>query len=203
MTALCKGTVILASASKTRAALLRKAGLRVKAVPASIDEASVREGMEAEGALPGDIAKTLAELKALRVSRHHADRLVIGADQILACKGKIFGKPGGREAAAAQLRALSGSIHELASCVCVARDGDVIWHRIETAEMAVRPLSEEFITAYLEAAGESIYGNVGAYALEGLGIQLFSEIIGDYFSILGLPLLPLLDFLREHNIVPR
>jgi nucleoside triphosphate pyrophosphatase len=202
MTVLSNASVILASASKTRAALLRAAGLKIEIVPASIDEASVREGMQAEGALPGDIAATLAELKALRVSRHHPGRLVIGADQILACKGRLFEKPGGREAAAAQLRALSGSIHELASGVCVARDGDVIWHRIETAELAMRHLSEAFIAAYLDAAGEGIYGHVGAYALEGVGIQLFSAIIGDYFSILGLPLLPLLDFLREHNIVP-
>lgn len=203
MRVLANKTVVLASASKARADLLRRAGLILEIIPASIDEASIRAGMNAEGALPQDIAATLAELKALRVSRRHQGQLVIGADQILSCKGKLFEKPGNREAAAIQLRALSGSLHELAAAVCVARDGDVIWHRTETSELAVRRLSESFIAAYLDAAGEDIYENVGAYAYEGLGIQLFSNVIGDYFSILGLPLLPLLAFLREHDVVPQ
>jgi septum formation protein len=203
MSGLATGSVILASASKTRAEMLRQAGLQIEIQPASIDEEGVREGMHAEGAPPRDIADTLAELKALRISRRNLGRLVIGADQILSSKGRLFEKPVDRETAAEQLRLLGASTHELSTAVCVARDGNVIWHHIESAELTMRPFSEAFLTAYLDAAGDSIFDNVGGYALEGLGAQLFSTVNGDYFSILGLPLLPLLDFLRGHNIVPR
>ena len=203
MGSLASASVILASASKTRALMLRQAGLLVEIMPARIDEAGVREGMHAEGALPRDIADTLAELKALRISRRQPGQLVIGADQILSCNGVLFEKPADRAAAEAQLRALSDSVHELATAICVARDGDVIWHHIDLSLLTMRRLSDAFLAAYLDAAGAALTENVGAYALEGLGAQLFARVSGDYFSILGLPLLPLLDFLREHNIVPR
>jgi septum formation protein len=200
---LSKGTVILASASKTRAALLSQVGLSIEIIPAVIDETSIRDGMTAEGALPRDIADTLAELKAMRVSRRHPDRLVIGADQILSFKGTLFEKPADRDAAERQLRMLAGSSHELWSAACVAREGDVIWRHVAFSVLTMRSFSDDFLAAYLDAAGEALTRNVGAYALEGPGAQLFSHIEGDYFSILGLPLLPLLDFLREHNIVAR
>jgi septum formation protein len=145
----------------------------------------------------------LAELKALRISSRRPGAFIIGADQILVCNGVLFEKPANRAAAETQLRTLSGASHELVSAVCVARDGGVIWHHIDTAQLTMRVLSEDFIKAYLDAAGAEILANVGAYALEGLGAQLFARVRGDYFTILGLPLLPLLDFLREHNIVPR
>jgi len=203
MSLLANAPVVLASASTTRATLLRQAGLAIEIMPTRIDEASVREGMNAEGAPPRDIADTLAELKAMRVSRHALGKLVIGADQILSCKGKLFEKPADRAAAEAQLRALAGSVHELWSAVCVARDGNVIWRHVALSVLTMRSFSDAFLGAYLDAAGDALTHNVGAYALEGPGAQLFSHIEGDYFSILGLPLLPLLDFLREHNIVRR
>lgn len=203
MSRLCKAPVILASASRTRAKLLEDAGLAIEIVPASVDEATIRESMAAEHASAAEIARALAELKALRISRQRPGAFIIGADQILVCNGVLFEKPAHRDAAETQLRALSGASHELISAVCVARDDGVIWHHTDTAQLTMRVLSEGFIKAYLDAAGDEILANVGAYALEGLGAQLFARVRGDYFTILGLPLLPLLDFLREHNIVPR
>ncbi len=137
------------------------------------------------------------------MSRHASDALVIGADQILDCDSAWFDKPLDRMRAAADLRALSGKRHSLATVVCVVRDDLRLWHHRESARLTMRPLGDAFIEAYLDAIGEDSLASVGAYQLEGLGAQLFSRVEGDYFTILGLPLLPLLEFLRNHGVVAR
>jgi len=195
--------LILASGSLIRAQLLRGAGLDFSIETAPVDEAEIRIALQAEGASAGDTAIVLAEAKALRVSRKRPGALVIGCDQMLDCNGVWFEKPGDRDHARAHLQALRGRDHTLSSGIVVARDGQRIWHHLSTARLSVRPLSEAFIEAYLDAAGEAVLNSVGAYQLEGLGAQLFSRIEGDYFTILGLPLLPLLDFLRLQGVLKR
>ncbi len=195
--------VVLASASRARLELLLCAGVATRAEPARVDEQEVRASLRAERAGVEDAAETLAELKALKVSRHASGALVIGADQILVCDGAWFDKPPDRTRAAADLRALSGKRHSLATAVCVVRDGVQLWHHRESARLTMRPLGDAFIDAYLDAIGADALVSVGAYQLEGLGAQLFSRIEGDYFTILGLPLLPLLEFLRNHGVVAR
>ena len=191
--------IVLASESRARLELLEHAGLRLRAEPARIDEMEVKASLRAERADATAAAETLAELKATRVSRHAPGALVIGADQILECEGCWFDKPPDRAAAAAHLRALGGKTHALATAACVVRDGVRIWHHREAPRLTMRPLDEAFIESYLDAAGPEVLETVGAYRLEGLGVQLFSKVSGDYFTILGLPLLPLLGFLREHG----
>ena len=202
MSALADMPVILASASKTRARLLSAAGLIFEISPAEIDEEAIREGMAAENSSHSEVARTLAELKAVRISRHHEAMLVIGADQILSCGKLMYGKPRDRAEAAAQLSALSDKTHVLFSAVCVARHGDILWHHVDKVEMKMRRLTPEFIDRYLDAAGPDILSNAGSYAIEGLGVHLFSAVHGDHFAIQGVPLLPLLAFLREHKVVP-
>ena len=143
----------------------------------------------------------LAELKAQRVSQRHKDALVIGADQMLQCGGIWFDKPPDLDHARGHLNALRGRTHELLSAVCVVRDGEVLWRHLESAQLTMRPFSDAFIDEYLAAAGDAVCASVGAYQLEGRGAQLFSCIKGDYFTILGLPLLPLLGFLVNHGVV--
>ena len=193
--------LILASASPSRAAVLRQAGLAALSEPAHIDEAEVKAGLKAEGAGAREIAETLAELKAQKISRRRADSLVIGADQMLECDNIWFDKPADLGQAAAHLRSLSGKTHGLISAVCVVRDGARIWHHVAEARLTMRPLSEDFIADYLAAVGPAALSSVGAYQLEGLGAQLFTRVEGDYFTILGLPLLPLMDFLRNHGVI--
>ena len=192
--------IVLASESRARLELLQHAGLRLRAEPARIDEAEVKASLRAERADAAAAAETLAELKATRVSRYAPGALVIGGDQILECEGRWFDKPPDRAAAAAHLRALGGKTHTLATAACVVRDGVRIWHHREAPRLTMRPLDEAFIESYLEAAGPEVLETVGAYRLEGLGAQLFTKVSGDYFTILGLPLLPLLGFLREHGV---
>ena len=191
--------VVLASASRSRLELLRHAGLQLRAEPARVDEAEVKASLRAEQADALATAETLAELKATKVSQRMPGALVIGADQILECEGRWFDKPPDR-ARAAHLRALGGKTHALATVACVVRDGVRIWHHREAPRLTMRPLDEAFIEAYLAAAGPEVLETVGAYRLEGLGAQLFTKVSGDYFTILGLPLLPLLGFLREHGV---
>ena len=194
--------LVLASASAVRARLLTAAGIEFDQEPASVDEAELKAAMRAEGASVVNTATALAELKAARVSARYPDALVIGVDQILDCDGEWFDKPADRVAAAASLTALSGRAHQLISAACVVRGGSRIWHVSDSATLHMRPLDADIIDRYLEAAGPGVLGSVGAYHLEGLGAHLFSRIEGDYFTILGLPLLPLLAFLREHGVVP-
>jgi nucleoside triphosphate pyrophosphatase len=192
--------LILASASPSRRQMLLNAGLDFEVVPSGVDEDEVKLSLSAERASAQDIATTLAEMKAVRVSTRRPGAMVIGADSTLACEGKLYDKPPTLAAARAQLKALGGRTHELVSSVVVARNGARLWHTTETGRLTMRPLSEAFLDAYLARAGEAVCASVGAYQLEGLGAHLFSRIDGDYFTVLGMPLLPLLVFLAEHGI---
>jgi septum formation protein len=198
--------LVLASASPTRQAMLTAAGVTFVADPAAIDEEETRASLRAERAPPRAVAETLAELKALRVTRRHPGALVLGCDQILAAGSEagsaMFDKPADRAAAKTQLRQLAGRSHILVSAAVIVRDGQRLWHHAAMAELAMRPLSDDFIDRYLDAAGDDVLGSVGGYRLEGLGAQLFTSVKGDHFTVLGMPLLPLLGFLREHGAVP-
>jgi septum formation protein len=194
-----KHPLTLASQSRARQALLANAGIAYEAIPAGIDE---REIQQASGlAAPGEIASLLARQKALWVSSRQPDRIVVGADQTLALGKQLFSKPAGRAPAAAQLRTLAGNRHELHSAVAVARDGKILFETVSVAVMTMRQLNEAEIDAYLDEAGAAVTTSVGAYQLEGLGIHLFDRIEGDHFTILGLPLLPLLAFFRGEGLL--
>ena len=198
---LWRGTypLILASQSRTRQALLTNAGIGFEAVPADIDERELQQnsGLSA----PGEIAALLARRKAVSVSLQQPGRFVVGADQTLARGARLFAKPAGRAQAAEQLRALAGGSHELHSAVAVVHDGKILLEAVTIARMTMRQLGEREIDAYLDAAGEAVTTSVGAYQLEGLGVHLFERIEGDHFTILGLPLLPLLAFLRSERLL--
>jgi septum formation protein len=194
-----KYPLILASQSRARQMLLASAGIVFEAVPADIDERAVQQ--DCGLAAPGDIAALLAREKALWVSSRQAGKYVIGADQTLALGDRLFNKPAGGAQAAEQLRALAGRAHELHSAVAVARDGKILFADVAIARMTMRSLDEAEIAAYLDAVGEAVTSSVGAYQLEGLGVHLFERIEGDHFTILGLPLLPLLAFLRSERLL--
>ena len=191
--------LVLASQSQARQALLAKAGIAFEAIPAEIDERAIElaSGLSS----PGEIAALLAREKAVAVSLRHPGQFVVGADQTLALDQRSLIKPAGRAQAAGQLRGLAGRTHELHSAVAVARDGETLFADAAIARMTMRPLDGAAISAYLDAAGEAVIASVGAYQLEGLGIHLFERIEGDYFTILGLPLLPLLKFLRSERLL--
>jgi septum formation protein len=200
MTLWCgKHPLILASQSRARQALLANAGIDFEAVPADIDERAVQK---ASGLVaPDDIARLLAREKSRFVSLQRPGQFVVGADQTLALGQKLFSKPAGRAAAAEQLRELAGRSHELHSAVTVASDGQILFEAASVARMTMRRLGESEIHAYLDAAGEAVTSSVGAYQLEGLGVHLFERIEGDHFTILGLPVLPLLAFLRSKGML--
>ena len=192
--------LILASTSQSRRDLLTNAGLDFEIRAPGVDEDEVKLSLVARKADAAAIATTLAELKATHVSARHPEAFTIGGDSTLACDGRLFDKPPSIAAARDQLLALRGRTHELVSSVVVARGGVRIWHHTERARLTMRPFSESFLDAYLKEAGESVTSSVGAYRLESVGANLFSRIEGDYFTILGLPLLPLLSFLAGHGI---
>ena len=193
--------VILASASAIRRTLLEQAGVVLSCRPAAVDEAEVRRRHQGHpGRSAAGVALVLAEMKARRVAVDHPGAAVIGADQMLECGDRWFDKPGSVAEAREQLRTLRGRSHVLSSAVVVVRDGTVLWHRTEQARLTMRPFTDGFIDAYLDAVGEAALQSVGAYQLEGLGAHLFSRVDGDYFTILGLPLLPLLSFLSGHGV---
>jgi septum formation protein len=194
-----KDPLILASQSRARQTLLANAGIDFEAIPADIDERAVQQssGLSA----PGDIAALLAGEKALAVSARLPGRVVVGADQTLALGEQLFSKPAGRAQAAEQLRALAGRSHDLHSAVAVARNGKILFSDVSAAQMTMRQLTGADIRAYLDHAGEAVTSSVGAYQLEGLGVHLFERIEGDHFTILGLPLLPLLAFLRSERLL--
>ena len=194
-----KYPLILASQSRARQTLLANAGINFEAVPAELDERALQQtsGLSA----PGDIAALLAREKALAVSSQQSGKFVVGADQTLALGTKLFSKPASRAQAAEQLRALAGHGHELHSAVAVARDGKILFEAAAVARMTMRRLGEAEIDAYLDQAGKAVTSSVGAYQLEGLGVHLFERIEGDHFTILGLPLLPLLAFLRSEALL--
>lgn len=195
--------LVLASASTVRATLLKNAGLAFDIVPADIDEAAIRSilGQGTDPMAPADIAVMLAQAKAVNVSEHHPDALVIGADQILVADGEIYTKPTSKAQARDQLVSLRGKKHSLISAVACAQNGQVDWYHEDTALLSMREFSNEFLGGYLAAVGNDALSSVGAYQLEGPGAQLFSSIDGDYFTVLGLPLITLLGYLRTQNII--
>jgi len=194
-----KEPLILASQSAARRMLLAGAGITFDAAPADIDERAIQQ--KSRLTAPGDVAALLAEQKAAFVSLRHPGRYVVGADQTLSVGDRLFNKPAGREQAAQQLRDLSGKTHELHSAIAVACDGATIFSHVSVAHMTMRQLDDTAIDAYLDAAGDKVTTSVGAYQIEGLGVHLFELIEGDHFTILGLPLLPLLKFLRGEGMI--
>ena len=194
--------MILASVSKSRSRILEAAGLAFMVEPPGLDESAMRQALGGEQLLsPHDLAEVLARAKAEAVSEPAPESYVIGADQVLAEGDRIFAKPDTMEAARRQLLDLSGKQHTLHTAVAVATKGQTIWAETTTATLTMRTLSPEFIGRYLAAAGEGVLGSVGAYQIESVGAQLFERIEGDYFSILGLPLIPLLDALRREGVI--
>jgi len=198
---LWRGTspLILASQSSARKLLLANAGLEFEAVTADIDERGIQAASKLSN--PREIGLLLAREKAKAVSVNRPGSHVIGADQTLALGDRLFNKPAGRSQALAQLRDLAGGMHELNSAVAVAHDGKIVFEDVSVARMTMRPMSDIELSAYLDAAGDAVTTSVGAYQLEGLGIHLFERIEGDHFTILGLPLLPLLAFLRREQLI--
>lgn len=193
--------LLLASQSAARRQMLAQAGVAFETVAATLDEEEAKAGLQAAGFEPRDLAEMLAEMKA-KSALAAADALVIGADQVLELDdGTMLSKPGSRDEALAQLRLLSGGTHYLHSAAVVVEAGERVWGETETVAMDVRPLSDAFLQAYLNAEYEAVRWNVGAYRIEGLGAQLFEEVEGSHFAILGLPLLPLLYYLRERGLL--
>ncbi|MCX8132989.1 MAG: Maf family protein [Roseococcus sp.] len=195
--------LILASQSASRRALLEAAGLAVDAMPAAVDEAAIKESAKAEGMTPTDAALLLADAKAARIARRHPEAMVIGADQLLVCEGEWFDKPADLGAARRQLLRLRNRAHELVTAVVVWREGERAWHHVATPRLAMRDFSEAFLDDYLAREGERVTQSVGAYRLEGLGIHLMRDIRGEHTAILGLPMLPLLAYLRDSGVVRR
>jgi septum formation protein len=193
--------LLLASTSQTRRALLESAGLSAETQAPGIDERAVEEAARHEGLDPMGLAKRLAAEKALAVSRRHPDRLVLGADQVLACEGEVFHKPENREAARGQLARLAGRRHALHSAGALALGGRAIEEFGASAHLFMRSLTQSDIDTYLEHAGPQVLHSVGVYQLEGLGIHLFEEVDGDHSTILGLPLLPFLSTLRRLGLL--
>ncbi len=193
--------LILASASKSRANLMRSAGLAFEQIPAHVDEEAIKASLKAEGASASDCALALAEFKAGAISMRYPDALVIGADQMLDCDGDWFDKPKDIAGARSHLLKLRGKTHVLPTSITVALHGSPIWHHTSQPRMSVRPFSDAFLDEYIAAVGDAVTSSVGAYHLEGRGAQIFSKVDGDFFSVLGLPLLELLAFLREHRVV--
>jgi septum formation protein len=191
--------LILASGSATRRALLRASGIRFEAIAPDVDERAVERLLFKSGASGGDVARALAIAKAEKVSVDRPDRIVLGSDQTLTLDDRRFSKPASRREAMEQLRALSGRTHMLNSAVAVCRDGNLIFEFVDVARLTMRDLSDDFIEAYVGAGGEYLFHSVGGYQIEGLGIQLFREMDGDYSTILGLPMIPILDFLRREG----
>lgn len=197
MTAAAKMPLVLASQSKARYHMLRSAGLDFAVQDPDLDEAALQARLR-NAMTPADVmAQALAHAKALSIAMRRPDALVIGADQILFCNGKIFSKPDDMQGAKAHLRYLGGKTHHLISAVCLAQKDKVIWSHAERAKLTMRTLDDDSIDRYCDRAGDGILRSVGAYELEGFGAWLFDRIEGDYYTILGLPLLPLLHMLRD------
>lgn len=194
-------SIILASGSSIRAELLRNAGLDFAIDVPRIDEENILRALEAEGAKPSDIADTLAEYKARRIASKNPSSFVIAADQVLACNGKVYSKAKNLEEAKAHLTELKGQGHQLLSAVVIYEETKPVWRHIGRAQLAMRDFSNEFLDAYLETAGTDILHSVGCYKLEAEGVNLFSRVQGDYFTILGLPLLELLNYLRTKGVL--
>jgi septum formation protein len=193
--------IVLASTSAIRMQILKAAGVPFEAVPAGVDEDSIKTALLAEGVGPRDIADALAEAKAVKVSRRRTG-LVIGADQTLDFQGRLFDKAASIDEARERLKAMRGHSHKLHCGMVVARDGVPIWREVVTTTLRMRPFTDAWLEAYLQRNCPDILASVGCYQLEGEGVQLFDKIEGDYFAILGLSLIPLLDLLRRHEALP-
>ena len=197
----CKKDIVLASSSLSRRNMLEAAGVPVRVVHPNVDEAAIIEGLGENNLSPEDIAELLARTKAEEVSHRYGGSVVIGGDQVLALDGKIFSKPKNLTAAQETLFALRGTTHQLHSAVVVAENGAVGWVGVDTADLKMRDLSPEFIGKYLGTVGEDICRSVGAYEIEALGVHLFDEVIGDHFTIRGMPLIPLLKYLYDDGVL--
>lgn len=193
-------SLVLASASASRRRLLEAAGLAFEVDAPRVDEEAEKARLRAAGMAPREQAMGLAEFKALSVSRRRPE-LVIGADQMLALGDAVMDKPASITEARSHLLRLRGAVHELLTAVVVARGDEIVWRHMETPRLKMRDFSDDFLSSYLAQAGQGALSSVGAYELEGQGAQLFERVEGDYFSVLGLPLLPLLSFLREQGAV--
>lgn len=193
--------LVLASGSSARRELLKNAGLSFKVVPSTVDERALEEPLLARGASPSEIASLLAVEKAREVSRRIPDAIVIGADQTLDLDGHRGTKSETREAAREQLARLAGRTHHLRSAVAVARNGEILWQHLDSAALTMRPLTADEIESYIARIDDSVLKSVGVYQLEGEGVRLFDSIEGSYFTILGMPLLPLLKYLREIRVI--
>jgi septum formation protein len=195
--------IVLASGSASRRAMLEAAGVPFEIVRPQVDEDAAKEALKAEGIEARGLADALAELKAVAVSRRMAGRTVIGSDSIVAlADGTMLDKPDTRERAAEQLRMMRGGIHRLVSAVVGARDGVAVWRHVDSAELHVRDFSDGFLETYLDAEWPAISGCVGCFRIEGPGVQLFSKLEGSQFTILGMPLMPLLRWLRDIGEMP-
>lgn len=193
--------LVLASASAARRSLLDAAGLRFEVRPAAVDEAAIKEAAQAERIPPAEAALMLSDAKAERIARRDPEALVIGCDQLLVCDGTWYDKPVDPDAARRQLTALRGRTHDLVTAVVCHRHGGRIWQHVAVPRLTMRDFGDGFLDAYLEAEAAHVTASVGGYRLEGPGIQLFGRVQGDHSAILGLPLLPLLGFLRQHGVL--
>lgn len=193
--------IILASQSASRRAMLEAAGVAFTAIPAHVDERAIEAGLG--DAVPDDVALALASAKALAVSREHSGELVLGSDSLVEVEGRRFDKPASREDAAAHLRFFSGKVMRLHSAAALVRDGEVIWQTAAVASLHVIDMSDRFIESYLTAEWPAVAGCVGVFRIEARGVQLFDKIDGDHFTVLGMPLLPVLGALRELGELPR